>query len=274
VAIGDEQDDNFRHLFQNIVARLARIVVFNVLMCKATSELIQRAQAWCDGKANADITQTVNKLLQRLVPGTYETCTQAADCCIFHVFGDLVVPFTLAMFVYPQVCRLPVSGIRGINAAAIVWQAASQEYAVHTSGSNLPGLMDGVLLGHNLSFVDIRRSSTSNVTDVLSVLGIEAVQRMHAETCISGVNRSCIQSIIDHFLRDGNISLHRHNSVLNEITVENPQRHMVEAAVHGAVDTLTGISASVLCGTAIHSGTHGHDILFDMAAISGALATP
>jgi hypothetical protein len=255
-------------LMRTLQQRVSRLLTFNSVMPDCVdAALLAKAAFWCEQANVTHILTELDAILAVRTPGTFETPHHLVDTCIFHTLGDLVLPFLLAMHTLPLLAKLPISGLCGVSQAIIVWQPATQEYVVHTSGSNFRALVEGVLLTKSLSFIDIQRSCTSNIPDILQVLGVEAVHRMHSTATIAGVNRSCIQSIVDHFLRDGYISLQRNNSVLNEITVENPQRHMIDAAIHGTVDTLTGISASVLCGTAIHSGTHGHQILFDLSTM-------
>ena len=206
-------------------------------------------------------------IIRASIPSMCDTPSMLVDTLLHNPFPGLVVGYAIYRHILPTILKTHKGGIEGITNTIICWNPQCREYVIQTPVSNFVRLVEHTLLTKQLSFVDIYRCPSTSVPDVLNVLGIEAVHCMHSSASVPGVNHSCIQSILDHILREGNVTLKRNNTVLNEITVQNPQKHLVNAAINSTTDTLRGISAGILCGTPVHTGTHGHSLILNTAQL-------
>ena len=217
--------------------------------------------------SRAEVLGGMRGIISASIPSTCDTPSMLVDTLLHHHFPGLVVGYAIYRHILPTILKTHTGGNEGITNTVICWNPQCREHVIQTSGSNFVRLVELTLLTKQLSFVDIYRCRSTSVPDVLNVLGIEAVHCMHSSASVAGVNHSCIESIVDHILREGKVTLKGNNTVLNEITVENPQKHLVNAAINSTTDTLRGISAGILSGTPVHTGTHGHSLILNTALL-------
>ena len=180
--------------------------------------------------SRAEISFAIGGFISASIPSTCNTPSMLVDTLFHHHFLGLVVGYAIYRHILPTILKTHTAGTEGITNTVTCWNPQCQEYVIQTSGSNFVGLVELTLATKQLSFIDIYRCCSTSVPDVLNDLGIEAVHCMHSSASVAGVNRSCIQSIVDHVLREGKVKLKRNNTVLNEITVDNAQKHLVNAA--------------------------------------------
>ena len=272
--ISDVTDMQMDILYRVTVHKCSQIVAYHSILgteCKEYTDMQQWIN-WSRETLQTELRGIIGQLESetgsgKLPQGCTESPCTLADVVLHHTFPYISLPFYIATVLYPPTRKYHATGIRGITRASVYWNASAQEYVIQTTGSNMHSIIEKALLTKELECVDINRCSTNNLSDITQTLGIEALYRIYSNSRVGGVNQSCIKSIVDHILRDGVVNTHRHNPVLNEIAVENPQKHMSDASVHGNTDHMTGVSARVLCGKTIESGTLGHSIIFDVNAL-------
>jgi DNA-directed RNA polymerase beta' subunit len=146
-----------------------------------------------------------------------------------------------------------------------------QQYILDTDGSNFLQVM-----AH--PYVDPQRLTSSHVHDIYEVLGIEATRAtlLHEITTLfeeAGVNNRHLGLLCDVMTRSGRLmSADRHGinktdiGPLAKASFEETERILLNAAVYGEMDPVTGVSANIMLGQPIRGGTGFFRILFDETA--------
>lgn len=145
------------------------------------------------------------------------------------------------------------------------------EYSIDTDGSNFIEVM-------NHPAVDPTRLYTTNVHDVMDVLGIEAgrnillteIESLFAD---AGVNYRHLGLLIDSMTRNGRLmSVDRYGINKNNIgplakaSFEETEKILLRAALFGEMDPVTGVSAKIMTGQPMRGGTTFSQLLLDEAA--------
>jgi DNA-directed RNA polymerase II subunit RPB1 len=146
------------------------------------------------------------------------------------------------------------------------------EYLIDTDGSNFIEVM-------NHPAVDPTRLYTTNVHDVMDVLGIEAgrnillteIESLFAD---AGVNFRHLGLLIDSMTRNGRLmSVDRYGINKNNIgplakaSFEETEKILLRAALFGEMDPVTGVSAKIMTGQTMRGGTTFSQLLLDEAAL-------
>ena len=176
-----------------------------------------------------------------------------------------------------------VRGVPGIKAASFskaenrveIVEGKPQkitEYTIDTDGSNFIEVM-------NHPAVDPTRLYTTNVHDVLDVLGIEAsravlLTEIDSLFADAGVNYRHLGLLIDTMTRNGRLmSVDRYGINKNNIgplakaSFEETEKILLRAALFGEMDPVTGVSAKIMTGQPICGGTTFSKLLLDEAAL-------
>jgi len=145
------------------------------------------------------------------------------------------------------------------------------EYLLDTDGSNFIEVM-------NHPAVDPTRLYTTNVHDVMDVLGIEAgrnilLTEIDSLFADAGVNYRHLGLLIDSMTRNGRLmSVDRYGINKNNIgplakaSFEETEKILLRAALFGEMDPVTGVSAKIMTGQPMRGGTTFSQILLDEAA--------
>jgi DNA-directed RNA polymerase II subunit RPB1 len=145
------------------------------------------------------------------------------------------------------------------------------EYVLDTDGSNFIEVM-------NHPAVDPTRLYTTNVHDVMDVLGIEAgrnvlLTEIDSLFADAGVNYRHLGLLIDSMTRNGRLmSVDRYGINKNNIgplakaSFEETEKILLRAALFGEMDPVTGVSAKIMTGQPMRGGTTFSQILLDEAA--------
>lgn len=153
-----------------------------------------------------------------------------------------------------------VQGIDDIN--RVVVRKESGEYILYTEGSNLNDVFDVV-------GVDTTRTRTNNISEIATVLGIEAARNAIIHETVSTLNEQGIAVDVRHLMlvadmmcMEGEIKqIGRHGiagekeSVLSRAAFEVTVNHLLDAAVANEVDELSGVTENVIVGQPIQLGT-------------------
>jgi len=142
------------------------------------------------------------------------------------------------------------------------------EFVLYTEGSAFGDVMD-------IEGVDPTRSTTNNIHEIYRVLGVEAAREaiinetMNTleEQGLDDVNVRHLMLVSDIMTNKGTIeSIGRHGisgnkeSVLARAAFEVTVNHLLDAAVHGEVDDLNGVTENVIVGKPIKLGTGDVDL--------------
>ncbi len=156
--------------------------------------------------------------------------------------------------------KLYVSGIKGITHVLPVKR--EEEYLIQTAGSNLVDVL-------KLDFVDSKRTTTNDVKEIETVLGIEAARAAIIKETHKVIENQGLDIDIRHIMliadtmcstgamkgitRVGVIS--EKSSVLARASFETPIKHMISAALLGQTDHLNSVIENVMLNQEIPVGT-------------------
>jgi len=153
-----------------------------------------------------------------------------------------------------------------------------EEFVLYTEGSEL-----GDVLG--LDGVDASRTTCNNIHEIHRQLGIEAAREaiinetMNTleEQGLDDVNIRHLMLVADIMTNRGSIeSIGRHGisgnkeSVLARAAFEVTVNHLLDAAIHGEVDDLNGVTENVIVGKPIKLGTGDVDLRMTAGRGDGA----
>jgi DNA-directed RNA polymerase subunit A" len=153
-----------------------------------------------------------------------------------------------------------------------------EEFVLHTEGSDFGKAL-------SIEGVDASRTTCNNIHEIRSELGIEAARNAIInetmdtleEQGLDEVNIRHLMLVADIMTNRGTIeSIGRHGisgskeSVLARAAFEVTVNHLLDAAVHGEVDDLNGVTENVIVGKPIKLGTG--DV--DLKMRSGAATSP
>jgi len=143
-----------------------------------------------------------------------------------------------------------------------------EEFVLYTEGSDLGAVLD-------LEGVDGTRTDCNNIHEIYRNLGVEAAREsiidetMHTleEQGLDDVNIRHLMLVADIMTNRGTIeSIGRHGisgnkeSVLARAAFEVTVNHLLDAAIHGEVDELNGVTENVIVGKPIKLGTGDVDL--------------
>ena len=159
-----------------------------------------------------------------------------------------------------KVRDLQISGTKGIG--KVIIRKGDDEWILHTEGSNLKAIF-------NEEGIDKARSTTNDIHEIETVLGIEAARN----AIVYELNRTLsdqgltvdirhIMLVADMMTSEGVVkSIGRHgisgekSSVLARAAFEETGKHLLHASIRGEMDDLTGIIENIIIGQPIPLGT-------------------
>lgn len=167
--------------------------------------------------------------------------------------------------IFERVPLIRVKGIPGIHRALVTMDAG--EWIIQTDGSNLTKVL-------KIPGVDTSRTTTNNIHEIASALGIEAARNVIISEMKGVLEEQGLDVDIRHIMLvadmmtlEGEImQIGRHGisgekaSVLARAAFEITVPTLVDAAIRGAEDNLTGVMENVICGQMIPVGTGTIDL--------------
>jgi DNA-directed RNA polymerase subunit A" len=143
-----------------------------------------------------------------------------------------------------------------------------EEFVLYTEGSSFGDALE-------IEGVDASRSSCNNIHEIHRTLGIEAARETIIEETndtlreqgLDNVNVRHLMLVADMMTNRGEIeSIGRHGisgskeSVLARAAFEVTVNHLLDAAIHGEIDDLNGVTENVIVGKPIKLGTGDVDL--------------
>ncbi|WP_435077031.1 DNA-directed RNA polymerase subunit A'' [Halococcus sp. AFM35] len=153
-----------------------------------------------------------------------------------------------------------------------------EEFVLYTEGSAFGDALD-------IEGVDASRTTCNNIHEVYRNLGVEAAREIIIdetmntleEQGLGDVNIRHLMLVADIMTAEGTIeSIGRHgisgnkDSVLARAAFEVTVNHLLDAAVHGEVDDLNGVTENVIVGKPIKLGTGDVDLRMGGATTDGS----
>jgi len=156
--------------------------------------------------------------------------------------------------------KLVLAGIKEIN--RVIIRKEGDEYVLYTEGSNLKKVS-------KVKDVDFSRTTTNNIFEIYEVLGVEAARTSVINEAIATLEEQGLEVDIRHIMlvadamtSDGELrQIGRHGvagekqSILARAAFEMTVNNLLEAAVRGDKDHLSGISENIIVGQPIKLGT-------------------
>jgi DNA-directed RNA polymerase subunit A" len=162
---------------------------------------------------------------------------------------------------------LKIKGIDGIERAII--RKTGEEYVIYTAGSNLLKVMQ-------MRHVDISRTVTNSISEIYTVLGIEAARNAIIREASKTLEEQGLTVDIRHIMlvsdimtNDGDVkAIGRHgisgrkSSVLARAAFEITSTHLLRAGMTGEVDTLDGVAENIIVGQPVTLGTGAVNLIY------------
>jgi DNA-directed RNA polymerase subunit A" len=145
---------------------------------------------------------------------------------------------------------------------------SGEEFVLYTEGSDLSAVLD-------IEGVDASRTTCNNIHEIYRNLGVEAARESLIEETMNtleeqgldDVNIRHLMLVADIMTNEGTIeSIGRHGisgskqSVLARAAFEVTVNHLLDAAIHGEIDDLNGVTENVIVGKPIKLGTGDVDL--------------
>jgi len=181
--------------------------------------------------------------------------------------GDYVVAFIPQERKYRDLLQtvekvrfMPIKGIDGIK--RVVVRKEGDEYVLYTEGSSLKKVLQ-------LEGIDHTRTKTNNTNEMADVFGIEAARNSIIEEAMDTLREQGLNVDVRHIMLvadmmtiEGDVKqIGRHGiagektSVLSRAAFEVTVNHLLDAAIRGEVDELSGVTENVIVGQPILLGT-------------------
>ncbi|ODS40012.1 MAG: hypothetical protein A7315_09905 [Candidatus Altiarchaeales archaeon WOR_SM1_79] len=156
--------------------------------------------------------------------------------------------------------RKRIRGIKDIKRSYV--RKEGDDFMIYTEGSNLKTVL-------NAEGVDSERTTTNDIYQIYETLGIEAARNaiiVEAKKVLDDqsldVDIRHIMLVADQMTVTGELqAVGRHgvsgakDSVLARAAFEETERHILEAAITGEVDSLGGVAENIIVGQTVPIGT-------------------
>lgn len=162
-----------------------------------------------------------------------------------------------------------ICGLESIKNVDYLKDDRLNQWFVQTEGGTLKEF-------YALDNIDINHTTTSNIWDIYSTLGIEAAREFRIREMVeimgSGVDLSHIKLRADRLTFTGVVqSLTRYTmrgeKPFSKVGFEEIMENFYKTARDADVDDLTGVSASIMCGKRANVGTSMFDVKLDLDKI-------
>ncbi|PSQ33113.1 DNA-directed RNA polymerase subunit A'' [Halobacteriales archaeon SW_10_68_16] len=153
-----------------------------------------------------------------------------------------------------------------------------EEFVLYTEGSAFGDVLD-------IEGVDATRTTCNNIHEIRKELGIEAAREALINETMNTLEEQGLDDVnVRHLMLVGDImtnrgtieSIGRHGisgskeSVLARAAFEVTVNHLLDAAVHGEIDDLNGVTENVIVGKPIKLGTGDVDLRMSAGSREGA----
>jgi DNA-directed RNA polymerase subunit A" len=144
-----------------------------------------------------------------------------------------------------------------------------EEYVLYTEGSALKKILlcDGI---------DPAKVKTNNINEIADVLGIEAARNSVISEAMDTLREQGLEVDVRHIMLAADMmtcggelkQIGRHGiagekaSVLSRAAFEVTVSHLLDAAIHGEVDELSGVTENVIVGQPIRLGTGDVELVY------------
>jgi hypothetical protein len=200
--------------------------------------------------------------------GRTESIAGVFNETVYHTCGNLLAQPYMQYRVGARLLTLNLCGLPGVRNAVASYNSSTQEWVVLTEGS---AFREFVHQARYYPQLDVHNSTTTSIPEIVDLLGIEACYSLFTSGSLAsslGVNNHCCKMLSSHISQRGlfrgvnRSSILHHDGPIDAITVEDPAKHVRDAAIMGALDNCQGSSANILLGKSVKTGTAAFDLLY------------
>jgi DNA-directed RNA polymerase subunit A" len=212
--------------------------------------------------------ETVAEEIAETIEGALGVQTRQAGTAI--EFGPEEPSYRDLLQLVEDLREIVFKGIEDISRVVVRKEEtdAGEEFVLYTEGSALGDVLD-------IEGVDASRTTCNNIHEIHRQLGIEAAREAIIEETMNtleeqgldDVNIRHLMLVADIMTNSGEIeSIGRHgisgnkDSVLARAAFEVTVSHLLDAAIHGEIDDLNGVTENVIVGKPIKLGTGDVDL--------------
>jgi DNA-directed RNA polymerase subunit A" len=210
-----------------------------------------------DEKALERKQLTLEEVRKKLEKGLKAEVIEEDGKLVIHISEP---SYKILMDTFDKLEKLVLAGIKEIR--RVVIRKEGGEYVLYTEGSNLKRVT-------KIKGVDFARTTTNNIYEVYEVLGIEAARNAIIKEAVSTLEEQGLEVDVRHIMlaadamtADGELrQIGRHGvagekqSILARAAFEMTVNNLLDAAVRGDVDSLSGITENIIVGQPIKLGT-------------------
>jgi DNA-directed RNA polymerase II subunit RPB1 len=178
--------------------------------------------------------------------------------------GDSLASVYAEEVVHHTLVTTCVCGIKGIS-NMFFFKGDNEEWMVETDGTALRSILV-------LPYVDPFRTYSNDIWEIYDIYGIETTREYLIEelrALMPNIGLSHILLLVDRMTVNGKLrSMTRYtrrdenSSVLSKATFEETLGGLVKASLQGEADSITGVSASIICGKVCSIGTGMIDLKY------------
>ncbi|MGA1820109.1 MAG: DNA-directed RNA polymerase subunit A'' [Thermoplasmatota archaeon] len=162
------------------------------------------------------------------------------------------------------------SKIKGIDEIKrVIIRHEGSEYILYTEGSDLQKIME-------LSEVDVAKTTTNNIIEISTVLGVEASRRAIFEEAKKTLSEQGLTVDARHLMLVADVmsvggtvrAIGRHgvsgekSSVLARAAFEITSNHLLTAGITGEIEPLAGVAENIIIGQPITLGTGAVELIY------------
>ncbi len=162
------------------------------------------------------------------------------------------------------------SKIKGIDEIKrVIIRHEGSEYILYTEGSNLQKIME-------LPEVDVAKTTTNNIIEISTVLGVEASRRAIFEEAKKTLSEQGLTVDARHLMLVADVmsvggtvrAIGRHgvsgekSSVLARAAFEITSNHLLTAGITGEIEPLAGVAENIIIGQPITLGTGAVELIY------------
>lgn len=159
-----------------------------------------------------------------------------------------------------KVKNVLIAGVKGITQVLPVKR--DEEYIIITAGTNLKDVL-------NLEFVNAMKTTSNDLYEIYSVLGIEATRQAIVDEVLKVIDAQGLNVDLRHIMLVSDVmcttgslkGITRYgivsdkSSVLAKASFETPIKHFIHASMIGEVDKLTSVVENVMLNQPVPVGT-------------------
>jgi len=186
---------------------------------------------------------------------------------VINFMGQKKMNFKTLLNMWESIQRSKIKGIDEIK--RVIIRHEGDEYVLYTEGSDLKKIL-------SLHEVDAARTSTNNIIEISTVLGVEASRRSIFEEAKKTLSEQGLTVDARHLMLVADVmsvggtirAIGRHgvsgekSSVLARAAFEITSNHLLTAGITGEIEPLAGVAENIIIGQPITLGTGAVELVY------------